>query len=505
MSDTSVFEALRTDAQLVVVEAPAGCGKTHQAAEYARWLATTRTTPGSVLILTHTHAACDVFRGRTADVSRRVTVSTIDGLITQIATVYHQALGLPHDVSTWARTTRDGFETAATKVAALLAWSKGIAAALASRHPIIICDEHQDANEAQHAVVMAIHAAGAKLRVFGDPMQSIFGADEAQRDQWANLIERANTYEELDYPHRWDKNDSSRALGLWVLRARATLKAGQPLNLRDALPENVNVVRADNQAGRHGGYMLDKDAREPVDLAFRKAAPMLILCAHNQTIRSLRAFWYRSVPIWEGHTNEALTKLIANCKKHRGKSKNLAKALVPFMKSVGIGFTQAAYGKRLSSEIDAGCTAKTRGKPLQIQSMARLLLDSPDHRGVASVLAMIRNLAKNDTTFKDIKIDLHRELRDAIRLGDYQDVDEGFADIARKRTNLPTKLPTKALSTIHKAKGLETSHVIILPCDVTHFAGNDANRCLLYVALSRATCHLTLVVSPTECSPLIMI
>jgi hypothetical protein len=36
VSDESVRAALRTDATLVVVEAPAGCGKTHQGADYAK-------------------------------------------------------------------------------------------------------------------------------------------------------------------------------------------------------------------------------------------------------------------------------------------------------------------------------------------------------------------------------------------------------------------------------------------------------------------------------------
>ena len=38
MSDASVSAAIRSDAQLVVVEAPAGCGKTHQGADYANAL-----------------------------------------------------------------------------------------------------------------------------------------------------------------------------------------------------------------------------------------------------------------------------------------------------------------------------------------------------------------------------------------------------------------------------------------------------------------------------------
>ena len=34
-----------------------------------------------------------------------------------------------------------------------------------------IADEHQDTNAHQHAIVMALQEAGAKLRIFGDPMQ----------------------------------------------------------------------------------------------------------------------------------------------------------------------------------------------------------------------------------------------------------------------------------------------------------------------------------------------
>lgn len=49
MSDQTVRDALRSDLRLVVIEAPAGCGKTHQGAEYAREIA--QATDERVLIL----------------------------------------------------------------------------------------------------------------------------------------------------------------------------------------------------------------------------------------------------------------------------------------------------------------------------------------------------------------------------------------------------------------------------------------------------------------------
>ena len=96
VTDLDVAAALRSDARLVVIEAPAGCGKTYQAADYARWLGE-KLPIRRALVLTHTHAACDVFRAP-AD-TRRLQVCTFDGFITQIAAIYHQRLGLPQDVA----------------------------------------------------------------------------------------------------------------------------------------------------------------------------------------------------------------------------------------------------------------------------------------------------------------------------------------------------------------------------------------------------------------------
>ena len=114
-SDLSVAAALRSAKRLVVVEAPAGCGKTFQGAEYAREVAE-QISPGRVLILTHTNAASDVFAERTRGLGRRIEIRTIDSLICDIASAYHLALGLPPDASSWARKSgAGGFSALANK------------------------------------------------------------------------------------------------------------------------------------------------------------------------------------------------------------------------------------------------------------------------------------------------------------------------------------------------------------------------------------------------------
>src|SRR5690606_26091133 len=152
---SDLADALRSSAPVVLVEAPAGCGKTYQGAQYAKDLLAGLSS-GRLLILTHTNAACDVFAQRTKGLGGRVDIRTIDSLIIQIAGAYHRALDLPADVTTWARQQGEsGFNELAVKVARLLARSPAISASLAARYPYIICDEHQDSSEAQNDVIMS--------------------------------------------------------------------------------------------------------------------------------------------------------------------------------------------------------------------------------------------------------------------------------------------------------------------------------------------------------------
>src|SRR5262245_26699906 len=215
MSQNSATEALRSDAGLVVIEAPAGCGKTFEvaalAAEHAAQL-----HPGRMLILTHTHAACDVIAKRAPN-ANDTDIRTMDSLLVQIATTYHRAIDLPPDVGAWANQNDDGYGQVAARVVTLLSRTPYIAAALAKRYPMVLCDEHQDSSVHQHGVVMQLRAAGARLRVFGDPMQSIYSRNSefaSAMEQWSRLCSDAQAVESLDVGHRWLKN--APELGEWI-------------------------------------------------------------------------------------------------------------------------------------------------------------------------------------------------------------------------------------------------------------------------------------------------
>lgn len=507
MSDTSAAEALRSSARLVVIEAPAGCGKTFQGSEYAREVASL-VGSGRVLILTHTHAACDVFAARTARISSRVDIRTIDSLIVEIASAYHRPLALPVDSTAWARSRGDGFPALASKVAALLRAAPMIARAVGQRYPVVICDEHQDASADQESVVMSLLGAGVLVRVFGDPLQQIFrgrGGAQAVTDtqRWEALKAAAGRCEELTEPHRWANGASE--LGQWILAARASLRAGGQVDLRPPLPVGLTILFADNQSPRRqGGFGLAPAQSRPIYELIRATNSMLVLSAHNATVEAVRAFLGRSVPIWEGHVRESLTDLVGSLEQCGGDATRVAEATVAFLGQVTTGFSRSAFGDRFIQEVNEGCTARCTGKPATLQALGRMICDEPSHKGVGRVLERLNHLRREERAFEEIKIDYPSEYWDGVRLSRFDDAATGLAEISHRLTMARPLPPAKAVSTIHKAKGLETSNVLILPCDRQHFGGGLSARCLLYVGMSRATRSLTLVVSRQNASPLFL-
>lgn len=280
MADAAVAAALRSTAKLVVVEAPGGCGKTFQGAAFAADVSSTL-GPGRLLILTHTHAACDVFGDRTKGLSG-LEIRTIDSLIGQIAEAYPEPGLIAGALPDYDRNSR--------WAAGLLKRRPFIADMLARRYPMVVCDEHQDASAEQHAVIESLHDAGARVRAFFDPMQRIYGAGateaqgQADDSRLAAFRAAADVAESLDVPHRW--TGGGEELGGWILESRASLAAGGRLRLTGKLPRGLKVVFADNTAQRNLGFQLDAQDRRPLDPAFNGVQPLLILSHHNDTVQA---------------------------------------------------------------------------------------------------------------------------------------------------------------------------------------------------------------------------
>jgi len=383
-----------------------------------------------------------------------------------------------------------------------------IATAIARRFPVVLCDEHQDSSGDQHAVVMALAGQGSRVRIFADPMQCIFPDKPIKgalpRYDWQTLTGAAQAFEQLDFPHRWNRGGCPR-LGMWTLKVRETLRNKGRIDLRSGLPDSVEVVFAENQAQARMSIQLAQGQRKPIDDFEKSQSSLLVLTRYNDTARAIRAMFSRRLPIWEGHTRAGLDRLVAAIQANAGDAAAIAAAVVDFMEDVGKGFSPSAFGDRLIREASEGCTRPTSGKPALIQELARPLTAEPDHRGVSKMLRRLREMKDQQAVFGDVQIDHQKEFWEAVRLGDYESADIGLAEITHHRTHTRPSPPARAISTVHKAKGLECESVILMLCDARTFPDKEDARCLLYVALSRATHRLQLVLSRANPSPLFSI
>jgi len=434
-------------------------------------------------------------------------VRTIDSFLAEIAGAYHQGLGLPEDIPRWLRERSDGYAEIAQKVAMLLQQHPMIAAALAHRYSVIVCDEHQDSSGDQHAAIMAIQRAGAKVRIFADPMQRIFPSKALVGSlpewQWSELTASAQAFEQLNAPHRWATGCS--LLGALTLRWREALKTGGVVDLRGELPPSVRIVYAENLAKRNLDFSTSKGDRRPIDAFTRSQDSLLVLTHFNDTALGLRRFFNRRMPIWEGHTRPALDQLVATMVCANRDPLKLANGVLDFLVKVGKGFGRSAFGDVLEQEIRESCTRKRRGQPAAIQELARLLMTEPDHRGVAKMLLQVVSYKDQGRAFRDVILDLPSQYWDAVSLGEYETADEGLAGIKHRRAYAYPHPPKRAISTIHRAKGLECRSAIVVPGDAKNFPVKPEARCLLYVALSRAIERLVVVLPRSDPSPLFLI
>lgn len=336
-------------------------------------------------------------------------------------------------------------------------------------------------------------------------MQRIYGAktDRAAREDRArwDALKAQGAGEKLITPHRWQTG--CPLLGAWVITARESLERGAPIDLTGGLPPSVKVLVGNNTAQMRTGYQLSRDDRGPIDKVLKTSPQLMVLASQNDLVSALRAFWFRTVPIWEGHTRDALAALVQTLRTGHGNPEALAQGVINFMGSVAAGFSPSSHGDRLLQEVRTGAASSTTGKPANIQLVARCLLDNPSHTGVSDALEKIDALVKDAAAgFDTVKIDHRSELRDAVRIGQFAGPDKGFSEVSRMRSYSHSSLPKKVLSSIHKAKGLECDHAMLMACDKAQFTSTLYAKSKMYVALSRAKKSLTLVVPTSNPSPL---
>jgi len=487
-----VDEKLHSDAPVVMIEAAGGCGKTTKAAKYANEAAE-RLTSGKVLLLSHTHAACGEFQRKCAALGRKIDVETCDSFCLKVIGAYAQPLGLPSPIESHLGRADGGiqFSALSEKAVELFRRAPTVARAVAAHYPVIVLDEHQDAGIHQHETVSLLREIGnARLRIFGDPMQAIHPKNDNHYVDWDALWAVADDRGFLDVPHRWA---GAPALGEWIMDSRSELKAGRQVSLRDA-PACVRTTSHNALAGRK--RFRDVQTASRVVHTFLDGAPdsAAILAFLGDMAKSLARVGRWRAPLNEGAQLDELDVLIQALEAHAGNAQELAGAFLDFLAEIGVGLTadlSDGLRRRFGVAIDRNRAGRNQ---IAWLDCLELIYASPDHRGVAVAMRMVRDAPPPGYTIR--LVDHVWALSGFDRTDDPRAFRSALGRIRRRR-----KWPPQMVSTIHKAKGLDFDHVLLCPVDRHQYPDGALGARLLYVALSRAKRSIRLVLAddaPTQ-------
>jgi len=483
-----VDSLLHSAAPLVVIEAAAGCGKTWTAAKFAKEMSG-RLERQRVLLLSHTHAACGEFHRRCEGAGLRVDVETCDSFALKVVAPYAAALGLPVPLEpVIGRAGGVSFGALSAKAVELLRRAPTVARLIAARYPVIILDEHQDASLAQHELAtILMQVGGARLRIFGDPMQALHRGDGEHYVDWDALWAGCDDRAELTEPRRWPE---APELGTWVTAARATLRRGGAVTMRDA-PRAVELLSANQLAGRQRFKDPQRAAKLLHNFLDGGEGRSVVVAHLGDMVRTLAQGSRWRAGINEGAVLEHLDKLLIESECENVAAADLASAFIAFADEIGTGFA-----KQLRQGIAerAGSTLRAQGAGVNQKAWLDILAPiyaDPSHRGLAAAMGILHRVPP--AGYRVRLCDHAATLRALGRSEDPRGHLQALSRLRRRRS-----LPPQSVSTVHKAKGLEFRRVLICPADQHQYPSNGYGARLLYVAMSRATHELTIVADPSS-------
>ena len=498
MSVEQIRAQLRSDTPRIVVDAAAGCGKTYEAAKLAADLADGMPSGRQVLLLAHTNAAVQEFAKRLGS-QARVRVSTIDSFCLDVLGPYAGALQLPVPLRRQVGPGRLPFYALAAKTVELFDRAPSVAALTAARYPALILDEHQDANVVQHRVIESLaRAAGERIRLrfFGDALQAIFDGPAENGLNWETLCEGADARLELDEPRRWDEVP---ALGEWIMRARDALENRHAIPTA-GLPPCVRVRRVPRMPDVRFGHGQARYLSVPLmEFLNRAEGSAAVLTFTNNSAVGIRAFSRNRLTLNEGadvnRAYEALERVIAA----GAAPQPIARLFVALLQDIATGLTQPRI-VALRGALGVDAIAYPRGRDLRLLLEAlQPIYDAP---GPASFGKTARMVTARKPPWLRFRIPRTLWILGHLQL-------EGAADPIQvldeflMRWKLTSPRARRIASTIHKAKGLEFDHVLIPHFSTSQFPDTEMGRRLAYVAISRATKSLEVLVPDGAPSPLI--
>lgn len=446
-------------ARRAVVEAAAGCGKTHLIASAVA------VGEGRQLVLTHTHAGVDALRRRlrTLNVSGgKFHVDTIAGWALKYAAAYPETSGV-----ITSQPTQDQWNGVYGSAVRLLKRS-AIKEVVRASYAGIYVDEYQDCSAQQHALVTAL-ADILPCRVLGDPLQGIFNFRATPSVQWHEDVEE--TFPEHlqgpTTPHRWAKKNPN--LGAWLQDARKRLETGERIDLTSGPVRHIPLAVGQERQQRIAACL---------GLAQRDGESVVAIHAFGPMCHDLAKCLKRMYSCVEPIECDDLLDGAAEVGKATGLEK--AVAVINFAAKC---MTQVAPELKTIREGFAAGRAPDVKKHRDHRD--RLLAVSGSQRGGPVLAALDGFLGLPDVVV--FRRELLSEMRRALKEFDNggHDTLRDAAWQVRSRTRVIGRpLPLRAVGTTLLVKGLEFDHAIILDADALDHKN-------LYVAMTRGAKSLT--------------
>jgi DNA helicase-2/ATP-dependent DNA helicase PcrA len=478
----SIQQRLAGDENVVLVEAPAGHGKTWLAVALTEQVRTQLQRGQRVLLLSHTNAAREEVRRRFGGAAN-TRVQTIDSLACDIVSVYASRLGVPHPLRPGAvHLGHPSFEKIRSLACDLLRDAPDVARGLAWRYPVIIVDEHQDSTYKQHELVWRIfRIGGVRLRLFADPLQAIFSF-AGDLVKWSELLCVAPSAT-LSHGYRWDGQPDLRD---FLSAARSSLLAREPVDLGD-LPPCVQLHHWSGRApgpGQRGHspacLQLLRSLSRPVSSAY--------LVRNRQNAYGLAVRLGGLIKLYEAGDVQEPLDVLERAETAEGDAPALAQLLAETLSSWGTGIQ-----KDLREQLARACHAEgiELGRRKRLAPLAEVCAPLFSEPSVGGFISAFRHAVtsrkelgwmpvRRDATFLMLSIPPQSE--DPILAL------SAMAQAHRSRTG-----PLQKVMTVHKSKGREF-HTVLLPyLASTCFPADEEGTRLAYVGLSRAQSQLHLL------------
>lgn len=341
-------------------------------------------------------------------------------------------------------------------------------------------DEYQDCSVSQHQLVMKL-SRDLPCRILGDPLQGIFDFAHQDSINWAEDIE--NNFEslgELNIPYRWN-NAGSPDLGTWLVEARENLENDIPIDLNEALPDEIRFVHIEdeNDLSRIQGNTCRYIQTEGVEtvIGIHKGEQRFKAKCHLLS-KNLSGI-YSSIEEVEGRDVVSFFRNLDNCQTNQDILLALIEVAQKCMNAVNASISAATRrGERTQIR------ANTRNPDLAMA--ANVVLENPDSISIRLFLLELKKQDQVRVTRSDLFNRILHVLNKQIINPDLSLNDALKTYQSEFRFKGRPVGHRKQIGTTLLVKGLEYDHAIVLEADTL-------SKKELYVALTRGSKSLTII------------